>query len=42
MNQGSLFKMDAINFKLKRNKISWFNTIKKSSNMNLIEMVLQI
>ena len=37
VEQDSLFVTDSINFKLNLNKISWYNSRKKTTNINLIE-----
>jgi len=37
VNQDSLFKKDSTNIRLKINKISWFNSVEKSTIVNLIE-----
>jgi len=37
VNQDSLFKKDSTNIRLKINNISWYNSINKSTNVNLIE-----
>ena len=37
VNQDSLLKIDSTNFSLKLNKISWYNSRKMLSNINLIE-----
>ncbi len=37
VKQDSLFKTDSINLELKLNKISWYNSKKKTNNINFIE-----
>tara|TARA_R110001583_G_scaffold77623_1_gene211179 strand:+ start:9306 stop:10442 length:1137 start_codon:yes stop_codon:yes gene_type:complete len=37
VNEDSLIKTDTINLKLKLSKISWYNSRKKATNINLIE-----